>query len=79
MDLQVGMLWYDDARDLTLGEKIARAAAHYHAKYGQPPNICYVPPQALTQETPVLDGMRIKGLPSLLPHHFWLGVAQAQV
>jgi len=79
INLDVGMLWYDDSHGLSLSDKIARAAAHYRTKYGRAPNICYVPAQALAQGAPSLDGLAVKELASLLPHHFWLGVAQAQV
>ncbi len=78
MDLQIGMLWFDDARDRPLVDKIAQAAAHYRAKYGRPPSICYIAAR-LAAELPALsDGLRIKGAPNILPNHFWLGIGQAQ-
>jgi hypothetical protein len=75
MDLKVGMLWFDDARDRTLAEKIVRAASHYRAKYGCYPDTCYVPlPQSA--DIPALpDGIRVKRSAAILPDHLWLGVA----
>jgi hypothetical protein len=74
MDLRTGMLWFDDARDRSLTEKIARAVAYYQAKYGQAPNTCYVPPSASADDA-TISGVRVKSAPNILPGHLWLGVA----
>jgi hypothetical protein len=76
MTMQVGMLWYDDAPDRPLAVKLSIAARHYMTKYGRQPNICY-----LNQHTPgadgeSMDGLRLKVAQDVLPHHFWIGVAE---
>ncbi len=75
MDLKVGMLWYDDARDRSLADKIARAANYYRIKYGQAPSVCYVAASLAAALPAHTNGLSIKGAPNILPDHFWLGVA----
>lgn len=75
MDLHTGMLWFDDARDRSLAEKIARAVAYYQAKYGQAPNMCYVPLTASAEDAATISGVRVKSAPNILPGHLWLGIA----
>ncbi len=69
----------------TLEEKVQHAAAHYERKYGSPPNLCYVHPAALSADRQALvnndkvkkvDQVEIRSGRSVLPHHFWLGVAE---
>ena len=73
--MQVGLLWFDNtSRDLA--EKVRRAADRYQAKHGCEPNVCYVHPSALDgkgQEIEI-DPVRVFSLPSILEHHFWIGV-----
>ncbi len=76
MTLQVGMLWFDDARDRSLADKLLQAARHYERKYGRRPNICYVSLHALEREAPGAQGLQLRPAPDILPHHFWLGVAE---
>ena len=75
MDLRTGMLWFDDARDRSLADKIARAVTYYQAKYGQAPNTCYVPPSASADGAAMISGVRVKSAPNILPGHLWLGIA----
>jgi hypothetical protein len=70
------MLWFDDARDRPLADKLALAARHYEHKYGRRPNVCYVSLHALEQEKANANGLRLQAAPDVLPHHFWLGVAE---
>jgi hypothetical protein len=76
MTLQVGMLWFDNAPDRPLPAKLSLAARHYEQKYGRAPNVCY-----LNLNTPGHDqgdaaGLRLHAANDILPHHFWLGVAE---
>lgn len=75
MDLKVGLLWFDDARDRSLDDKIARAAQHYCAKYGCAPNVCYVSASLAADLPPSSNGLRLKSAPNILPNHFILGVS----
>ena len=81
--MKTGLLWFDDDPRKELTEKVLRAAAHYERKYGQPPDLCFVHPSALKngngngkRGVKKAGGVEIRPGRSVLPHHFWLGVAE---
>lgn len=89
--MRTGLLWFDDDPSRGLEEKVLRAAQHYERKYGRRPDLCLVNPRALdgsgdaqhAQPTQASGGLRaggvaIEGRLSVLPHHFWLGMAEPQ-
>ncbi len=72
--MKEGLLWYDDNPGRDLAEKIRPAARRYRQKYGTAPEVCYVHPSTLTNsKVKHVDGVHVTALPSVLPHHFWLG------
>jgi hypothetical protein len=71
--MKEGLLWYDDDPKRDLAEKVLRAANRYQQKFGIVPEVCYVHPSTVTGEQKKVDGLEIAPLPSVLPHHFWLG------
>ena len=71
--MDVGMLWLDDDKRITLDDKIRRAADYYRQKYGQAPNLCLVNNAALENEKKV-GRIEVKPVGHVLPHHFWVGV-----
>ena len=74
--MKAGLLWYDDDPGRDLAEKIGRAARRYRQKFGAPANVCYVHPLALDNngETQKVGQVRVASKPSVLQHHFWIGV-----
>jgi hypothetical protein len=78
--MKVGLLWFDDDPQRELEQKVLRAATHYERKYGRSPDLCFVHPSALggNGRHPVKQagGVEIRTGRSVLPHHFWLGVAE---
>ncbi len=87
--MKVGMLWFDDDPKRPLSEKIERAAQRYQEKYGATPNLCYANPRTvgdgestLTVRMPAGKSgktarqVTLKQARSILPNHFWLGVAE---
>jgi hypothetical protein len=76
MTLRIGMLWFDDAPGRPLADKLQQAARHYERKYGHRPNICYVSRNALEGAPSAADGLQLCAAPDILPHHFWLGIAE---
>jgi hypothetical protein len=81
--MNTGLLWFDDDPNRRLEEKVRRAAMHYERKYGRPPDLCFVNPSALEnddqeQEPSRAGRVEIKPGMTVLPHHFWLGVADGQ-
>lgn len=47
MEMEIGIIWYDNNKERTLEDKIALAVEHYKAKYHQAPTVCYVNPNLL--------------------------------
>lgn len=87
--MKIGMLWFDDDPKRPLEEKIERAARRYQEKYGVTPNLCYANPRTVGDAQPTINlrlhaGKNGKNVPqvtlkqarSILPNHFWLGVAE---
>ena len=76
--METGLLWFDDDPRKELEDKVLRAAAHYERKYGRSPNLCFVHPGAFNGngKKHVAGGVEIRAGRSVLPHHFWLGVAE---
>jgi hypothetical protein len=76
--MKTGLLWFDDDPRRDVEEKVLRAAARYEHKYGHPPDLCYVHPGALdgNGKTGKAGAVEIRPGRSVLPHHFWLGVAE---
>ncbi|HNT73409.1 MAG TPA: hypothetical protein PKH77_00175 [Anaerolineae bacterium] len=70
--MDVGLLWHDNgAEDLAI--KLSRAAARYRARFGQPPNVCYVHPTALPNGDKKIGAIQVRSSPKILRHHLWLG------
>ena len=85
--MQIGLLWYDDDPQQTLEAKIGRAARRYREKFGRAPDICYVHPRVVADQTtkdraigltgPESGTVRIVPAPNILLNHFWLGESTA--
>jgi len=71
-----GLLWYDDDPGRDLAEKIMRAIRRYQQKFGALPDVCYVHPSTLggNGKTQKVGGVSVMAKPTVLRHHFWLGV-----
>jgi hypothetical protein len=78
--MDVGLLWFDNDSRRDLEAKVLRAAAHYQKKHGEKPNVCFVHPTMLSGNgngsSLHADGVEIRAGRSILPDHFWIGVAQ---
>lgn len=71
-------MWFDDDPHRELEQKVLRAATHYEQKYGRRPNLCFVNPGVFKGNGSVEKAgeVEIRVGRSVLPHHFWLGVAE---
>jgi hypothetical protein len=78
MNLQIGMLWFDDTPQRPLDHKIELAVQHYRDKYGSDPNVCYVHPSVLRSDGPSASPLQIIAAEFILPHHFWIGVTESE-
>jgi hypothetical protein len=74
MEMNTGMLWYDDDPGLDLFSKIEKARGYYIKKYGRSPNLCFINPSMLLNPMPKLSDISIQPDQMVLPNHFWLGV-----
>ena len=84
--MDIGMLWFDNDRQVDLNIKVRRAATYYQEKYGQMPNLCFVSPsmvatngngngKAKTKPTKnAINGVEIRESVTMLPNHFWIGI-----
>ena len=71
--MHTGMLWYDDSQT-SLDEKIQKAVAYYHRKYGKTPDLCLVHPNMLKDDKPIDDTITIRPYRPVLPGHIWIGI-----
>jgi len=87
--MNVGMLWFDNDPKAALELKVQRAAAYYRDKYGEKPTLCFVNPCMVsngkdhTSDTHKNEGYSSNGIEirtsvSMLPNHFWMGIATIQ-
>jgi hypothetical protein len=85
--MDIGMLWFDNDKQVDLNIKVKRAITYYQKKYGQKPNLCFVNPCMLTingnggsngkAETALKSGgVEIRESQSMLPNHFWIGITR---
>jgi hypothetical protein len=75
--MNMGMLWYDDDKQTTLDQKVARAVDYYTSKYGARPNVCHVNPSMLQGSSAIAAGVRVMAARMVMTNHFWLGVAES--
>lgn len=71
-----GMLWFDDGPE-PLPAKVARAAAHYRAKYRERPTLCLVNPADLNGAPRAVEGVALEADPHVPRGHLLIGVAEA--
>ncbi len=73
--MKVGLLWFDKDPKIPFAQKIYEAAERYEEKFGVTPNTCYVHPSTLPAGA-VVPGFELRARATILPHHFWLGIAE---
>lgn len=74
--MREGMLWFDNSDTRPIVDKVIRAADYYHSNYGTRPTLCFVHPTALLAGPVQVEGIEVRTTNSVLPNHFWLGVAE---
>ncbi len=72
--MNTGMLWFDNDQKVDLKQKVERAATYYQSKYGRSPNLCFVHPSMIQENSPKPVAIEVKPNKSILPNHFWLGI-----
>jgi hypothetical protein len=75
--MKVGMLWFDESREVDIEQRIMQASEYYHSKYGYKPNLCFVHPDTIEAEAQLAGGsMKVKPSRTLLQDHFWIGIEE---
>lgn len=77
--MREGLLWFDNDPQRRLVDKIDRAAARYQAKFGRRPTTCYLNMADFDGQTEQSNGIRLRTVPNILRHHFWLGIENETV
>ncbi len=73
--MQEGLLWFDDDPNRATSDKVSRAVQRYEQKYGHSPDVCYVHPGQIKEHELSVGVVKVLPAQIVLPHHFWLGVA----
>ena len=81
--MHIGMLWFDNTPNVSLKNRIEKAADYYRRKYHQEPNLCLIHPSMLEAESkagrhktdmPQIGSMTIRPYGPVLPGHLWIGI-----
>lgn len=79
MNMNTGMLWFDNDPKIDFAGKILRASEYYQKKYGQTPDVCFVNPSMKVEVPSKSFGVDVQVNQMILPNHFWLGVKQGSL
>ncbi len=77
--MNLGMLWWDDAKNKTLHAKIREAAQYFRRKFEKIPEVVLVNPKDLESDKGfALDVFNeffivVRPWRSVLPNHLWIG------
>lgn len=74
MQIQSGLMWYDNSVRSTFAQKLTEAAEAYQHKFGKRANVCYVHPSDLPERAVAPEELLVEAELTILPHHFFLGV-----
>ena len=75
--MMTGMLWLDADARRSVEEKVSRAIAYYHEKYGELAQCCYVNRELFSEEQ-LIAGVRVLPVANVIPHHFLISTEQPQ-
>jgi hypothetical protein len=75
--MKIGMLWFDESREVGVAQRIVRASDYYQSKYGFKPNLCFVHPDTISEGTTLSEvPLKVKASQTILEDHFWIGVEE---
>jgi hypothetical protein len=78
VEMNFGMMWFDNDPKTELAAKINRAAEYYRSKYGRTPNLCMVHPKAMTENMPIAGNITVRPQQIILPGHLWIGLEEKE-
>lgn len=74
--MNTGLLWFDHDLTNSIQERIFKAAAYFHEKFGVQPNLCYLNPKFNHSDSFESIEIEIKYNGGIQPNHIWLGVKE---
>jgi hypothetical protein len=74
MLLSEGLLWFDNSPRRSFADKVQDGALAYERRFKRRPTLCLVHPGDLPGDLEAVAGLRVEGAPTVLRHHFLLGV-----
>lgn len=72
--MHTGLLWFDNTPNITLSDRLERAADYYRRKYHRDPNLCLVHPSTLAHSQMQVGPLTVREYRAVLPGHFWIGI-----
>jgi hypothetical protein len=74
-----GLLWFDNDPKRKVSDKVSRAIERYQAKLQRKPTICYLNVKDFNGDIAEVNGVRLKPVTNIRPHHFLVGVESTSV
>jgi hypothetical protein len=74
-----GLLWFDNDPKRKIADKISRAIERYQTKLQRKPTVCYLNVNDFNGEIAEVNGVQLKPMTNIRPHHFLVGVEQTSV
>jgi len=72
--MHTGMLWYDNTPNLSLKNRIEKAANYFRRKYRREPNLCLIHPSMLENDQLNIGMLSVRPYNPVLPGHLWIGI-----
>ena len=72
--LTEGLIWLDNNPRVSFQDKLLDGIAAYERRFKRKPTHCVVNPSDLPKEEGRVAGLTISGAPTVLRHHFFIGV-----
>ena len=79
IQMNLGMMWFDNDPKIALAAKINRAAEYYQKKYGKAPNLCLVNPKSMTEVLTKSGNISVRTMDMVLPGHLWIGQKEKKI
>jgi len=74
--MNIGMLWFNNDKKMSLEAVLQQAADYYKGKYGTAPDVCFVSDKQyeITTNGKIIAGMKVTVKSTVPVKHYWIGV-----
>lgn len=77
LELDWGLLWFDNDPGKPMSQKVTEAATGYRLKHAAWPNLCYVHPSMFqVGSSTLVNRINVVVNKTVLKDHFWIGVSK---